>query len=225
MSFSILLLLFYLNGCCAYSHVHTKRSFHEISRLYDNKYNTSNYYIDAYVKTHEAPGRPRKQLYLLSLSNNLFSLLFSFHLSSRETHPLLGSFSLKLKTHHLLFYTMWPNVRSEHLRITNGRFKLQYISAKSPLASLVYSLNLQKRGRIVVYMVQIGKWYDRMNGEKRKLSEKAISLLRLNLIWSGGGSKLQLWYVTPLVAYSKRSKNFDRCLYVFKYIIPYKSIP
>ena len=69
-------LLFYMNGCCAYSHVHTKRSFHEISRLYDNKYNTSNYYIDAYVKTH-AP-RPRKQLHLSSLSNNLFSLSILF---------------------------------------------------------------------------------------------------------------------------------------------------
>ena len=58
---------------------------------------------------------PRKQLHLSKhLSNNLFSLPFSFLYSlSIETHPHLlscmFSFSLKLKTHHLLLCTMWPN--------------------------------------------------------------------------------------------------------------------
>ena len=52
---------------------------------------------------------------------------FSFCPSFFETHPLLYSFSLRLKTHHLLLYTMWPNVTMQHLRITNSGFKLQYI--------------------------------------------------------------------------------------------------
>ena len=59
---------------------------------------------------------------------------FSFYLSFFETHPLWFSFSLKLKTHHLLLYTMWPDVSSVHLRITNSGFKLQCIWTKSPLA-------------------------------------------------------------------------------------------
>ena len=122
--FVFLPFFFYFFTWMAVAHIHTsntKRSFHEISRLYDNKYNTSNYYVDAYVKTHFAElqqqrsSLPRKQLHLSKhLSNNLFSLPFSFLYSlSIETHPHLlscmFSFSLKLKTHHLLLYTMWPN--------------------------------------------------------------------------------------------------------------------
>ena len=53
--FVFLPFFFYFFTWMAVAHIHTsntKRSFHEISRLYDNKYNTSNYYVDAYVKTH-----------------------------------------------------------------------------------------------------------------------------------------------------------------------------
>ena len=84
--FVFLPFFFYFFTWMAVAHIHTsntKRSFHEISRLYDNKYNTSNYYVDAYVKTHFAElqqqrsSLPRKQLHLSKhLSNNLFSLSF-----------------------------------------------------------------------------------------------------------------------------------------------------
>ena len=55
--FVFLPFFFYFFTWMAVAHIHTsntKRSFHEISRLYDNKYNTSNYYVDDYVKTHFA---------------------------------------------------------------------------------------------------------------------------------------------------------------------------
>ena len=89
----ILLLLFYLNGCCAYSHVHTKRSFHEISRLYDNKYNTSNYYIDAYVKTYTHHSRGSSYIYQAWATTS-----FLFHSPLPlfyETHPFPVFFLLE----------------------------------------------------------------------------------------------------------------------------------
>ena len=116
------------------------------------------------------------------------SILLSLFSTKLTLFPF--SFSLKLKTHHLLSYTMWPNVSMAGDKVNKMvDSNCNRILTKSPLATLVLSFYFTEE-RTVVYMVHKGKWYDRMNGGKKKLSEKAISLLRLNLIWSGGGSML-----------------------------------
>ena len=128
--FVFLPFFFYFFTWMAVAHIHTsntKRSFHEISRLYDNKYNTSNYYVDAYVKTHFAETTTTTKFVTAEAATfikafeqqPLFSLILFLYSLSIETHPHLlscmFSFSLKLKTHHLLLCTMWPNNFIEYI--------------------------------------------------------------------------------------------------------------